>query len=301
MSLISTDRIVKLFTEVSQELRKIRYESQVEEFENAIKIVSEGDSWFHFPLMPIMTDVINNLIYFPADSPFAVYSVGNPGDDLVNYVKKVDGELTGNIIKALNKENPQFLLISGGGNDILRSDLGGMDNIIEPVDTSQLDRPTEEYLNDHYTTVLLPILMNVYKDIFDFVNANHPECHVLTHSYGYLQPRGGDYVQEPLEKIGFTTTNFGSSANKKLKMKQVTKAVIDAFHDALFALTESYSNVHLVDCRGVLTSNDWFDEGHPSSQGCSKMSDKFSDKMLEILGLDELPELILKEEGDDGE
>lgn len=299
MSFISTDKIIKLFTEVSQELRKIRYESQVAEFENPIKIVSEGDSWFHFPLMPILTDVINNLVYFPDGSPYAVYSVGNPGDDLVDYVKRINGELTGEIIKALNKENPQFLLISGGGNDILRSDSGGMENIIKPVDTTQLDRTADEYLNDHYKTALLPNMMSVYKDIFDFVKDNHPQCHVLTHSYGYLQPQGDDYIQEPLEKIGFTEANFGSE--KKLKMQQVTKSMIDAFHDALFALTENYSNVHLVDCRSVLTSTDWFDEGHPSSQGCGKISDKFSDKILELLGVDELPVLIPKDVDDDGE
>jgi len=299
MSIISTDKIVELFYKVSKELRNTHYRYQVDEFENPIKIVSEGDSWFHFPLMPILKDVVNHLIFSP-DSPYAVYSVGHPGDDLVTYVKRDDdGNLKGDIIDAVAKEQPQFLLLSGGGNDILRSDLGRMKRIVKEVDSNDLDRAAQDYLTIHYTDTLLPKLMGVYKDIFDHIEEFHPECHVLTHSYGYLQPLNDDYIEEPLEKLGFNSANFAE--NKTIKMQQVTKEIIDAFHVALEAVVGQYSNVHLIDCRDVLHPDDWFDEGHPSTHGCGKMCDKFSDKMLELLDFDELPTLIPKEEEEDGE
>lgn len=296
MGLISGDQAVELIYKVSKEIRDSNYRHQLSFFKDPIKIVSEGDSWFHFPAVPILKDIINQLIYMD-ESPYAIYSTGYPGDDLLKYVSKDDnGKLRGDVVDALITENPGFLLLSGGGNDILRSDEGGMENIIKPVDPAEPGRAAKDYLNDHYLNTLLPKLMGQFTLIFDHVKFHHPQCKILTHSYSYLQPRGDDYVEKPLRRplarggIGINETDLPGVNHKQL-MTKITREVIDEFHQRLIALAGQYANVHVVDCRDELEDSDWFDEGHPNSGGCHKIACLFEDKILELLGLDQRPVL----------
>ncbi len=299
MGLISSKQAVKLMVKVSKQIRDSNYRNNLELYKNPIKIVSEGDSWFHFPLMPLLTDVINQLI-FMANSPYAVFSAGYPGDDLLDFVHKdANGDLHGDVVDALAAENPHFLLISGGGNDILRSHRGGMEQIVRAVDPNEPGRSGAEYLADYYKNDLLVKVIDQYKNIFDHVQAHHPECHVLTYSYSYLRPTNDDYVEKPLSqklseggKVGVNPVDL-PGVDHKAVMTEIAKAVIDEFHTRLNALSANYSNVHLIDSRDALSDEDWFNEGHPNSSGCHKLACMFEDKMLDLLGLDERPELEL--------
>lgn len=298
MGLISTDKIVERLYKASKALRDMHYEYQTTYYENPIKVVSKGDSWFHFPLMPVLKDVVNHLIYLN-DSPYAVKSLGHPGDDLVDYISvDAEGNMQGDIAEALADIQPQFLLLCGGGNDILRSDLGRMSRIVLPVDPNDLQRAPQDYLSEHYHQVLLPQLLGVLRRVFSHAAEHNPDCHVLVHSYAYLQPLRDSYIEKPLNALGFNKANFGDA--RLDKMRAVTVEIVDAYHHALEVLVAEFDHAHLVDCRGVITADDWFDEGHPSTKGCGKICELFSAKMLEILGLDTLPTLIPVEEEEGG-
>ena len=73
---------------------------------SGLRIVSEGDSWFQYPFL--LDDVIDQLF-----DQFAIFSLDAAGD-LLQDMKKQD-ELSG----AITAEQPQVVLLSGGGNDLL--------------------------------------------------------------------------------------------------------------------------------------------------------------------------------------
>ena len=75
------------------------------------KIVSEGDSWFQFPVL--LEDVTDQLFKPFAVDGYAVFSLGAAGDLLENIINEDE------ITQAIEAEKPEVFLISGGGNDLV--------------------------------------------------------------------------------------------------------------------------------------------------------------------------------------
>ena len=91
-------------------------------------IVAEGDSWFNYPLKK---DIIDYL----TEKGYAIKRFSKPGDTLENmiygtgYVKKKDrvyhsGALSlQETLNAVRTHKPKIVLFSGGGNDIVGSEI----------------------------------------------------------------------------------------------------------------------------------------------------------------------------------
>lgn len=71
------------------------------------KVVAEGDSWFNYPL--ILTDILD---WISMDKNTAVFSLAAAADWLVNILA------TREYINGLSVHQPDFFLMSGGGNDV---------------------------------------------------------------------------------------------------------------------------------------------------------------------------------------
>lgn len=74
------------------------------------KVVAEGDSWFNYPL--ILTDILD---WISMDKNTAVFSLASASDWLVNILASRE------YVNGLSVHQPNFFLMSGGGNDV-----GGM-------------------------------------------------------------------------------------------------------------------------------------------------------------------------------
>ena len=74
------------------------------------KVVAEGDSWFNYPL--ILTDILD---WISMDKNTAVFSLASASDWLVNILASRE------YVNGLSVHQPDFFLMSGGGNDV-----GGM-------------------------------------------------------------------------------------------------------------------------------------------------------------------------------
>ncbi|NND00411.1 MAG: SGNH/GDSL hydrolase family protein, partial [Gammaproteobacteria bacterium] len=75
-----------------------------------VRIVAEGDSWFQYPLL--LQDTIDQLINLD-NFQYAIYGLSGAGDLLSNIVREDE------ISEAIERENPDVLLLSGGGNDLV--------------------------------------------------------------------------------------------------------------------------------------------------------------------------------------
>ena len=124
------DVAVSVFNWFSKRKRQRRYRRKVRGDFDGVRIVSEGDSWFQYPIL--LDDVIDELNERP---DLAVFSLGGAGHLLVDMI--AEDEITG----AIEAERPDFFLISGGGNDLVGD--GRLATMLHPYSAN---RAPENYL-----------------------------------------------------------------------------------------------------------------------------------------------------------
>ena len=93
------------------------------------KVVAEGDSWFNYPL--ILTDILD---WISMDKNTAVFSLASASDWLVNILASRE------YVNGLSVHQPDFFLMSGGGNDV-----GGMSRMALMVTHKVNETPELEY------------------------------------------------------------------------------------------------------------------------------------------------------------
>ncbi len=246
---------------ISRKFRLKRYKKKLKRFPNSIKIVSEGDSWFQYP-HPKVKDIIDHL-----SQHYAIYSVGAAGDEVINYFKEQEYFL------AVKQEHPDFLLLSGGGNDILgpqfesflRDDLhDGLrletkEDLIHFMKTSFFDK--------------LDKVLQTYKEIFNSTFEQSPNIHILLHGYDNIIPL--DKTDEGWLGRFMIKKNMLQQENRE----KLIHYLLMEFNDRVSALADSYPNVHYIDVRNSVTDKQWYDEIHPDSEGFKVVADKFLDKL----------------------
>ena len=116
--------------------RQRRFQRRISRGDERLVLVSEGDSWFQFPIF--LKDVIDRLT-----KNFNVWSVGSAGDDLKNMVVE-DPEY----MEALEMHADRFhaFMFSGGGNDIVGEKSGGGSYLEQMLKPFEPGRPAEWYL-----------------------------------------------------------------------------------------------------------------------------------------------------------
>ena len=86
--------------------RRMAFESRIGSGYQGPVIVSEGDSWFQYPLR--LVDIIDHL-----SAEYAIRSLDAAGDTLQNMFEE------GEYIEAIQETGASVFLFSGGGNDVL--------------------------------------------------------------------------------------------------------------------------------------------------------------------------------------
>ncbi|MEO9932807.1 DNA/RNA non-specific endonuclease [Rhodopirellula bahusiensis] len=234
------------FNGVSRWRRQRRYRRKIENW-GGLRIVSEGDSWFQYPVL--LDDVIDQLF-----NDYAVYSLGAAGDLLDDMLQQDE------LISAIRQENADACLISGGGNDLLGG--GRLHQYLHPFSPG---RPAEDCLNDRFP-VFLGSIIDSYKLIFDRLTAEFPDLKVFCHGYDYAIPNEGRWLGQPLKRINYHDLDL---------QRSIIAVIIDRFHDSLTQLVARYQNIHHVDCRGAVHESLWHDELHPNNEGYRSVATRF--------------------------
>jgi hypothetical protein len=243
--------------------RNVFYKRAFHRFPNRIKIVSEGDSWFQHPLV---LDIIDHL-----HRVFNIFCVAAAGDTLRNYLSQ--SEENGKFfMDALEENNPEFFLISGGGNDILGAKF-------------QTYLTNEPYRNNPDKVPALFLkkeifdeidgLMNIYDTMFDHIKTHKPRLHVIVHGYDYPvklndAKRGwlGRYMIE-------------NGINDAADRRAIIRYILDLFNQKLCSACAKYDHVCYLDIRNMVRYNEeeavdqWYDEIHPNNDGFQQIAMKF--------------------------
>lgn len=293
--------------------RQQRYQKKIEEFGNSIKIVSEGDSWFQFPIF--LDDIIDQIFEpkkpFTGENPYAIYSLGTAADRLDLMVEKEE------FIQPIRNIQPAYFLISGGGNDLRGKGGKGIEEVIFKL--SDNDKPlkpqrpksknrnddisngeyyarryidyAKEYIDEKKLAVKLESVMSSYKKLFDkvFGEPAFSEGIILCHGYDYVRPiKGGRALGEKLGEKNITDEEV---------MGDILANVINRFNEELVKVIDKHDHkdriVH-VDCRGAAGRNDWHkdvligkiarDDFHPNNAGFEKIAERFIQKLEELEG-----------------
>jgi lysophospholipase L1-like esterase len=215
-------------------------------------LVSEGDSWFQYPI--ILDDTIDQLY----EKGFAVRSLDAAGDTLENMLEEHE------YIKAIREERASIFLLSAGGNDALgggnlRAHLRDFDPALSPAAHVL---PSFEKLLDH--------ALAMYERVLREVEAE-PGVVTICHGYDYVIPNAGKWLGKPMESRGITDGSV---------QRAIAAHMIDRFNERLRQLTALFGErvIH-VDARGAVgnTLGSWHDELHPKNPGYGRVADRFEE------------------------
>ncbi|WP_166822049.1 DNA/RNA non-specific endonuclease [Thalassoroseus pseudoceratinae] len=259
---VESDRVLGLANALSRAKRRIVYHQQKWTNFRRPVIVSEGDSWFQYPVR--LDDVIDVLL-----KDHLILSLGAAGDLLTNMAAE------GEYLNAIENEEADVFLLSGGGNDMLHS--GRLAGYLKPYRDGM---DAQALLQRSRWNEFREELRSTYAGIFHAVATRFSSVVTFCHGYDYAIPRvDGKWLGGPLASRGVP----------KELWPDVIKILIDEFNDTQKTLAAASSGrvVH-VDCRGTVgkSLNSWFDELHPKDTGYKKVAQLFAQRIADHFGKD---------------
>jgi hypothetical protein len=243
------------------------FAASIRQFPRRLVLVTEGDSWFSYPLTATIADHIELM------SDFSMLRLEHDGDQ----VRKILGQGSEQLRKLryyLKKYAIDALLMSAGGNDLVAHELK---KILAPKAPGATWQSAIKLAN---LTTLLDDVIDAYARLLDARDALRPNCVVFAHSYCYFQPTGrkatgpfglgsaGPWVKPVLVARGIDPKTDGV---------QLARYLVDELHARLQSLAATRSRFVVVDMRAALPVDEvhWADEIHPSGTGFRRLAGQF--------------------------
>lgn len=218
-------------------------------------LVSEGDSWFQFPLL--LADVIDVL-----SDTYAISSLDAAGDTLEQMLDQDE------YIGELDRVSATILLFSGGGNDVLGG--GDLKTHLRPFDPALTPA---QYILPSFTA-LLDRAIGQYDRIFRKLAREAPGVQAICHSYDNAIPAKGRWLGVPMAERGITEPGL---------QRQIIAQLVSRFVDAMKLLIARYEHVHFLDLRGTVDADEWYDELHPDDAGYAKVAARFAKEIERLV------------------
>ena len=169
------------------------YRNSVKDHPNRVRIVAEGDSWFHHP-DPAVEDIIENL-----QNHYSIKTLGAGGDELSEMFKEAE------YLPTLQQEQPRFFLLSGGGNDFLGK---SFKYVLKDYTQGKPGSRPERFLKGRFFDTLNHVL-NIYDRIFEHMTVRFPNITLIVHGYDYPIPWRSDHPKLKKSWIGKHLKNGG--------------------------------------------------------------------------------------------
>jgi V8-like Glu-specific endopeptidase len=254
--LVETAQLLNWANWISRKSREIRYNKAKPNAK--VKIVAEGDSWFQYPIL--LNDVIDHLM---AEEDLAILCFSGAGDLLKDMVAKAEFN------EALRTENPNFFLISGGGNDLVAG--SGLKRLLRTPDASF--QPFD-LINWVELALFKAQIVRDYTQLFGDVLTQAPAINILCHGYSYPVPNRGRWLGGPMESVGIVDRQV---------QQEVIRIIFDEINAAIRNVAESFPKAaHYLDVKSVVPAHGWYDELHPISKYYGAVAAVFKEKILEL-------------------
>jgi hypothetical protein len=247
--------------------RQAVFAASIRQFPRRLVLLTEGDSWFSYPLNANIADYIEMM------SDFSMLRLEHNGDDARDIMGAGSGQLTK--LKYYLKNYPvDALLMSAGGNDLVAGELKRIINTRVPGATWQ------SAVKLSALTTILDDIVAAFERLLDARDALRPGCVVFAHSYCYFKPTGrkatgpfglgsaGPWMKPVLVAKGIDPATEGP---------QVSRYLVDELHARLQGVAAARKRFVVVDTRSALPVDDvhWSDEIHPSGTGFRRLAQDF--------------------------
>jgi hypothetical protein len=153
------------------------FTASIKQFPKRLVLITEGDSWFSYPLNVIIADCIEMM------SDFSMLRLEHNGDDARQIMGAGSDQLKK--LKYYLKNYPvDALLMSAGGNDLVAEELKRFVN-------KKVNGATwQSAIQLSKLTTVLDDIVAAYGRLLDARDTLRPKCVVVAHSYCYFQPTG---------------------------------------------------------------------------------------------------------------
>lgn len=267
---------------LQRRIRRARKTTSAREFElmqtlrpGRPSVLAEGDSWFAYPPpnLAAIDDRSNIVNWLCRERPLNLLQLASNGDEAV-------GMLTGNskhrLLRTLQRFEFDFILFSGGGNDIVgRHDFEFLlrDTPAEPA------KSATDFLHLARAHRRLDMVELAYAELMDFCRAfsRNPDVRIVTHCYDYAvpSPRGARFLGGLLRPDHGRSWMYPALRRKRVPeamYQPIARWLIDGLASRLQRLeTEGAGLLQVVDTRGLLTTRQWVNEIHPDREGFARI------------------------------
>ncbi|MER9593942.1 hypothetical protein [Mesorhizobium sp. M0244] len=238
-------------------------------------LVSEGDSWFQFPLL--IEDVVDHL-----DIDYLIWSLdaaGDTADDMINQ----NPEYMDNL-QAQKRNHVKGYMFSGAGNDILGEDSNGNPVIWKLLKQHVAGKNAAWHVDMSALNSVLAHLETDYRKMVRTIRSDSDFRHlpIFIHGYDYAIPAGfpGD-MRDPAWETPHDKWLGGPMRQKGIADPALQRDIMRVLVDHLYDMLESVAGhsattrIYLVNVRNTLHNGDWADEIHGTSPGFGKVAAKF--------------------------
>lgn len=246
---------------ISNTTREGIFHESIREYPERLVVISEGDSWFSYPLSTNLADFVEMM------APLTMLRLEKSGDEARKMLAP-NGAQFKKLTKYLThyRKRVQLLMFSGGGNDILDENLPAL--LVKRKD----GMGWRDCINDAALAARLAEVRAAYERLLAMRDQAAPGCQIVANGYDYLVPSGrsapiplglikvGPWIRPVLVKFGVKEPEDG---------RLLIRHLVDEFWSTLQPLSTPASRFHLVDSRGTLSpdNSNWNDEIHPTHKG----------------------------------
>jgi hypothetical protein len=241
------------------------FAASIKQFPKRLVMITEGDSWFSYPLNANIADYIEMM------SDFSLLRLEHNGDDARD-ILAAGGDQLKKLRYYLKNYAVDAVLLSAGGNDIVSGELKNF------VNKKASGNPWQSAIDLGTLTTVLDDIVAAYTRLLDARDALRPNCMVFAHSYCYFQPTGrkatgpfgllksGPWMRPVLTKKGIDPDSEG---------RDLARYLVDELHARLMSLAAMRPRFVVVDHRATLPGDDthWADEIHPSGTGFRRLAE----------------------------
>jgi GDSL-like Lipase/Acylhydrolase family len=228
-----------------------------------LAVLAEGDSWTRY--------IVGKAVIFHLEKKLGIdiLNLGWPGDEAR---EMLTGEQVLRLRKELRrgpapKKKYDFLLFSGGGNDLV-----GQDRFYKWLNEFKDGMTPSDVINQATLSVALASVELRYRELVQLRDDESPDTMMLWHSYDFAIPSGkGVCGQGPWMLPGLTMRGVKPAAMRR----EVVKEFLIRFDAMLRRLASEFNNVKVVQTQGTLADRDWDNELHPKDAGFEKIAAQF--------------------------